>query len=350
MLILARHGQTAANAEGRLLGRLDPPLTDLGRRQAMALAASVGVPTRVVTSPLGRARETATLLGLPSHVPITVDERWVEIDYGIYDGRPLRDVPPDLWAEWRADSGFRPPGGESLADLGRRVRAACEELAEEAADADVVVVSHVSPIKAAVAWALGAGDEVAWRTRLDVAAVSRIAISRTGPSMWAFNDVSHLARVEPAGPGSGNGQAPASRAAVPLAEVGRAEAPGAEVSGAEVSGAEVPGAEVPGAEVPGAEVPGAEVPGAEVLAAAAERRARWQAAVAAVAAGEMGLDQARADPALAGIKAVKIIEVLPGAGKVKGRRAMAEARIGERQRLGELSAEQMTALRIALGR
>ena len=334
MLILARHGQTAANAEGRLLGRLDPPLTDLGRRQAMALAASVGVPTRVVTSPLGRARETATLLGLPSHVPITVDERWVEIDYGIYDGRPLRDVPPDLWAEWRADSGFRPPGGESLADLGRRVRAACEELAEEAADADVVVVSHVSPIKAAVAWALGAGDEVAWRTRLDVAAVSRIAISRTGPSMWAFNDVSHLARVGPDAPGSGNGQAPASRAAVP----------GAEVPGAAVAGAEA------GAEVQGAEVPGAEVPGAEILAAAAERRARWQAAVAAVAAGEMGLDQARADPALAGIKAVKIIEVLPGAGKVKGRRAMAEAGIGERQRLGELSTEQMTALRTALGR
>ena len=87
---------------------------------------------------------------------------------------------------------FAPPGGESLADLTRRVHAACDDLCDEARDTTVVVVSHVSPIKAAVAWALGAGPEVAWRTHLDPASISRIVIGRRGPLLRTFNEVAHL--------------------------------------------------------------------------------------------------------------------------------------------------------------
>jgi broad specificity phosphatase PhoE len=138
---------------------------------------------RVVCSPLRRARETAAALGLP----VTVDERWVELDYGELDGRPITDVPADLWTRWRADVDFAPPGGESLAALGVRVRAACEELAAEAAEADVVVVSHVSPIKAAVAWALGVGDELSWRLHVAPASVTRIAVRDGRGVLTAFN-------------------------------------------------------------------------------------------------------------------------------------------------------------------
>ena len=188
MLILVRHGQTQTNAEGRLLGRADPPLTDLGRRQAAALVAAVGPVDRVVSSPLGRARETATCFG----VPVDVDEQWVEIDYGEYDGRPLADVPAELWRRWRLDTGFCPPGGESIAAVGARVRAACEALKAEASERTVVVVSHVSPIKAAVAWALGVGDEVVWRLFLEVASVSRVGIGPAGPMLRTYNDTTHL--------------------------------------------------------------------------------------------------------------------------------------------------------------
>jgi broad specificity phosphatase PhoE len=186
MMILLRHGQTAANAAGLLLGRLDPPLTELGRRQAEALARAKGVAgaARVVTSPLVRTRQTAALLG----PPVVADERWIEVDYGRYDGMPLGEVPPALWAAWRADPAWAPEGGESLAAVGRRVRAACEELADEVAGVDVVVVSHVSPIKAAVAWALGAGDEAVWRMFLDLASVCRVSVSPLGPSLRAFNE------------------------------------------------------------------------------------------------------------------------------------------------------------------
>src|SRR5205085_595599 len=78
-----------------------------------------------------------------------------------------------------------PAGGESLAAVGTRVRAACRELAGAAADGDVVVVSHVSPIKAAIAWALGVGDEVAWRMWVADAAVCRIDTAGPAPRLLA---------------------------------------------------------------------------------------------------------------------------------------------------------------------
>jgi broad specificity phosphatase PhoE len=89
--------------------------------------------------------------------------------------------------------GWQPPGGESIADLGIRVRQACEALVDAARERDVVVVSHVSPIKAAVAWALGVGDEAAWRMWVAPASITRIGFTGPVPSLRAFNEVAHLA-------------------------------------------------------------------------------------------------------------------------------------------------------------
>jgi broad specificity phosphatase PhoE len=190
VLYLVRHGRTAQNAGRRLLGRLDVPLDDLGRQQAEALGR---VPflrdaARVVASPLGRALETADRLG----PPVVIDERWIEIDYGVFDGMRLEEA-PELWKQWSADLSYVPDGGESIAAMAARVRKACDELWEEAAVEDIVVVSHVSPIKAAVAWAIGAGDETAWRMFIDVASVSVIGPGRPSggrslPSLRSFNE------------------------------------------------------------------------------------------------------------------------------------------------------------------
>jgi broad specificity phosphatase PhoE len=77
------------------------------------------------------------------------------------------------------------------------VSAACEELASEAARHDVVVVSHVSPIKAAVAWALGTPPDIAWRLSLSVASITRITTdASSGPALVSFNETEHLAGVE----------------------------------------------------------------------------------------------------------------------------------------------------------
>jgi broad specificity phosphatase PhoE len=192
VLIVVRHGRTEANASGLLLGRrLDPALDDLGRRQAVALAgvlATVPLESRVVSSPLRRSRETAEALGRP----VEVDERWIELDYGDLDGTPLRDVPPDVWARWRKDPGWAPAGGESLVELGTRVRDACRAVADEAAERDVIVVTHVSPVKAALAWALGVGDEISFRAYVAPASVTTIATVGGGPSLHSFNGCAHL--------------------------------------------------------------------------------------------------------------------------------------------------------------
>lgn len=191
MLVLVRHGESTANAAGLLLGRSDVPLTEKGRAQAASLAGRLGSVRRLVSSPLRRAVDTAGALGLG--LPVEVDERWVEIDYGGHEGRALSEVPAEVWEGWRVDPELRTEGSESLADVGRRVRAACEELLgtpaapARAGGGDVVVVSHVSPIKAAVAWALGAGDDLAWRLHLSTGSVTRIGWGTDGPLLHAFN-------------------------------------------------------------------------------------------------------------------------------------------------------------------
>jgi probable phosphoglycerate mutase len=191
MLILVRHGESTGNADGLLLGRIDAPLTERGLAQAETVASLVTGATRVISSSLQRARRTAEALG--TGLPVEVDDRWIEVDYGEYDGRPLRSVPDEVWARWRSDPDFRPPGGETLSEAGVRVRAACEELfgvdGEGArGPGDVVVVSHVSPIKAATCWALGLPDEGAWRLYLATASLTRITWGATGPVLARFNE------------------------------------------------------------------------------------------------------------------------------------------------------------------
>ncbi|HEX4821690.1 MAG TPA: histidine phosphatase family protein [Acidimicrobiales bacterium] len=190
MLIVVRHGQTSANARGLLLGRADPALDAIGREQAAAVAtelAPLQLGTRIVASPLTRTRETAAIIAGESGIETELDERWIELDYGDLEGTPVADVPADTWRRWRADPTFVPAGGESLQSLGQRVSAACDELLRAAADRDVIVVTHVSPVKAAVVWALGVGDEVTWRTYVAPGSVTRIAPRPFGPVLSEFN-------------------------------------------------------------------------------------------------------------------------------------------------------------------
>ena len=197
MLVLIRHGESTLNAEGRLVGRLDPALTERGERQAQAAGSLLGSVAEVKASPLLRTRQTADLLGIDA--PMHVDDRVIELDYGDLDGAKLTDVDPGLWGRWYEDATFTPDGGESLADLGARMRAVLEELFEvpgegaRAKDGDVVIVSHVSPIKAAVAWALDVDDLVAWRLRLSNGSITRIDFGPRGPQLLGFNEIPSLA-------------------------------------------------------------------------------------------------------------------------------------------------------------
>ncbi len=193
MLVLVRHGRTEWNRERRLVGRSDVELDEIGRDQARRVGRQLGRVAELRTSPLRRARETAELFDLD--LDAMLDESFVELDYGSCEGLALDDVTPEQWARVRADPATRWPGGESLADVQRRVGEACASLFERDGhgarreDGDVVVVSHVGPIKAAVAWALGADPLLALRLQLDNGSITTILWRGGAPVLLGYNVV-----------------------------------------------------------------------------------------------------------------------------------------------------------------
>lgn len=159
VLYLVRHGETDWNAQGRLQGGHDIPLNALGRAQAAAAARILKGLVRnpgaldYVASPLSRARATMEILretlGLPA-ADYRADERLVEIGFGEWEGLTwpeIRARDPERAIAREADKwGYRPPGGESYADLLARIAPAFGALAR-----DTVVVSHGGVTRAALA-------------------------------------------------------------------------------------------------------------------------------------------------------------------------------------------------------
>src|SRR5262245_7056908 len=157
VLLLVRHGETEANRQGRYLGRADVELTPRGRAQAVSLGQTLPKPDVVISSPLRRARQTAEAFASS----FEVDESWIELDYGPFDLQQVGSAPAELFERWRRDPDFAPTGVETLSELSSRVRRACDDLAPLAESSVVVVVTHVSPIKAAIGWALDVPASVA---------------------------------------------------------------------------------------------------------------------------------------------------------------------------------------------
>ena len=153
-LIIVRHGESTWNAEERLQGQLDPPLSERGREQARALAGVVdGIPPdRVVCSDLGRARQTAELMGLQ---PGRFDERWREIDVGEWGGKTAAEIDAQgaELTNWRGGK-RKAPDGESWADFTARVAGVADELI--AAGGSWVVVSHGGCVRVVASHLTGA--------------------------------------------------------------------------------------------------------------------------------------------------------------------------------------------------
>jgi probable phosphoglycerate mutase len=197
VIILIRHGQTTTNAQSLLVGRSNPALTELGVRQAQALIPLLDQVREVWSSPLRRARETAQL-ALP-HLPVRVVESFIEVDYGDLEGQPFDKVTALQWEAFEGDHELALGNGESLASVDARVHGELDELLASPSsllhrsDEHLAIVSHVSPIKSATAWALGVPGRVAWRTRLDNGSITTIATRRSAPILVHFNVVPRLA-------------------------------------------------------------------------------------------------------------------------------------------------------------
>ncbi|MBF6340123.1 bifunctional RNase H/acid phosphatase [Nocardia abscessus] len=198
-LLLLRHGQTELSVQRRYSGRGNPPLTPLGREQAARaakmLAAKGGI-TAVVSSPLGRARETADAAAAALGVPVEVHDGLIETDFGVWEGLTFAEAAqrdPELHARWIGDPAVAAPGGESFEEVTQRVDAARRDLLERYPGANLVVVSHVTPIKTLLRLALDVGPALLYRLHLDLASLSIAEFYPDGgSSVRLVNDTSYL--------------------------------------------------------------------------------------------------------------------------------------------------------------
>jgi broad specificity phosphatase PhoE len=147
ILYCVRHGESVYNAEGRIQGQSDVPLSELGRCQSEAVADAVGkLPVDAVySSPLKRAMETARMIANRLGLEVRTDSRLKEINAGIFQDRlrsELSELYPQELARWlRGDPDYVIPGGESRHDLMQRGMAAFEAIGA-AGHRHAAVVAH----------------------------------------------------------------------------------------------------------------------------------------------------------------------------------------------------------------
>lgn len=164
VLYLVRHGEASSNREGKIGGWSPAPLTDLGRRQAERAAAELARrgPTRLVTSDIERARQTAQPIAAATGLEPLPEPGLRERSLGVLDGLPFDEArarAPELWQRMVArDPDAVPEGGETADVVYRRVAAAIDRLVREHAGERIVVVSHGLALYHAFAYVCGLGS------------------------------------------------------------------------------------------------------------------------------------------------------------------------------------------------
>ncbi len=174
-----RHAPVAGNG-GRINGQNDVPCDTSDTRAFQALAAALPGDAVWVTSHLARAVDTAraiTAAGVRARLSI-VERDLAEQHFGRWQGLPWEDVEaaddPTYEAFWRSPALNAPPGGESFADLARRVAAVMRRLTAEHAGADIVAVTHGGTIRGALTLALDLEPGQALSIKVDTLSLTRI--------------------------------------------------------------------------------------------------------------------------------------------------------------------------------
>lgn len=200
-IYLARHGQTVTNREGRFCGHAETELTDLGVEQSQALAvrlerASISA---CYTSDFTRAIRTATLALGERGVAPRPDPDLRELHYGEWElerESAIRKRYPEQHRLMREeDPAWRPPGGESVAEVRQRTSRALERIVHAHKGREVLVVSHGTAINCLLSTVLGMPESHVFR--LDVTNCALTEIEERAGRLYVvrLNDASHLAGI-----------------------------------------------------------------------------------------------------------------------------------------------------------
>ncbi len=161
LIMLVRHGRTSGNSSGRFIGQFDEPLDRTGFEQASLLAPVVARfgPDRVISSDLVRCTQTMEPFAAASGTEVVTDRRLREVGDGEWTNRTPEDLWrgwPDLMERYQQGEDVPRPGGETWADVRRRVLAALEEIiGDMAGDDRVVICTHAGPSLLIASWVTG---------------------------------------------------------------------------------------------------------------------------------------------------------------------------------------------------
>jgi probable phosphoglycerate mutase len=202
-VLLARHGETVSNVEGRWQGQTDSPLTERGLAQARELARALAPePIRAVySSDLGRAFTTAAEVARPHGLTVLPEERLRELDVGRWTGRlgaEIRQSEPDLMALWRdRPSDLHIPEGETLAQAQQRALDFFQEMLPRHAGQTVVVITHGALAQCILVAGMRRPLGDLWlKERIQNCQISRLDwTSEAGLNLVELADVRHLADV-----------------------------------------------------------------------------------------------------------------------------------------------------------
>ncbi|WP_426182168.1 histidine phosphatase family protein [Microbacterium sp. TWP3-1-2b2] len=213
-LYFARHGETVWHAEHRYAGSSDVALVPDATAQAAGLAAWAGTAglAAIVASPLSRARLTAEPAAEAAGLPLRIDPRLVEIDFGRGEGMSPAELAatfPEDWAGFERQPARHPlPGGESGRDGIARAMPVLDELAAEFPDGCVLVVGHATLMRLMLCELIGLDPD--WYRdifpALDNSALLELDFPYAGESNWPGRarilginvpPLSHTPRVQP---------------------------------------------------------------------------------------------------------------------------------------------------------
>jgi len=191
-VVLVRHGETTMTVSRGYSGSGEPgpPLNDHGVRQAHAAAdlvdrigrdvwGDIEYPSEVIASPMVRTQQTGKIIGERLGLPVRTDAVFQEANFGEWQGLTAEEIEerwPGQLEPWHTKADVRPPGGESIAEVGERVRRGLDELRAAGGDRTVVVVSHAVSIRAALGVTMGAQPSSWSQLRVAPASVSIIRL------------------------------------------------------------------------------------------------------------------------------------------------------------------------------
>lgn len=202
-VVLLRHGRSTANASAVLAGRTPGVgLDDTGRAQAQAVVGRLAEVRfdRLICSPLQRCQETVAPLAAATGLPVQTDDRFAEVDYGDWSGRPLAELAKEPL--WRVIQGHPSaavfPGGEGLAGVSARAVAGIRaQLADSGPDDVLLICSHGDVIAAILADALGLHLDTYQRLVLSPGSLSIIRYTELRPFVEHVNDTGPLGTLRP---------------------------------------------------------------------------------------------------------------------------------------------------------